>query len=656
MKAVFLPKPKKIEKFSSATTFTLNSTLNVFVNKAKVQDYIMDFFGYLWRNFKINLKITPIRDRDFKDEYEKGFFMLVTGDDGISDEFFEEFMVKVDSCPDQGYYLKVTTEAISIISSSIMGFFNAVMTFQQAGHHFTAEMDEESKKISILIPEFDIHDYPDLKLRAVHLDLKHQLHSLDYLKDHLRLLAKFKINAVIWEWEDKFPFKKRPEIKHPLAFTSSETAELMELCQMYGIESIPLVQTYGHLEFVLKLDKYKHLNEDQDKPFDPNHTLDICALHDDTIPFLEDIISDVMSYHPRSRFFHIGGDEVYTIGTCEKCKEFVEKHGGGDDIKGKSKLYIQHVNKIIKIVKGYGKIPMIWHDYLLKYPTFLDELDKDVVIVYWRYGKDKEREDFTKEIQLFKDKGFNVLAANSVRSDFQFAIPTYSVRFQNIHELNKALVSRPENISGTMATSWAVCRAPMETTVPGLLFFAENSWNVIDAPYSSDNLKEFTLQALHSFFLVPEERIPRHLDIILSLEKCTVPPHATGDLEELKSLLNDSIGTWTDLMSDARKGQSVIENIIHGLRLQVLKVEIYQKVDMILGLLDEYGDDNADLPSIEDFKQLISDMDDFLRGFELSKYKTKELYEKLIYDEEVEVGLEIRFGRPAKFLDQLVDG
>ena len=168
--------------------------------------------------------------------------------------------------------------------------------------------------------------------------------------------------------------------------------------------------------------------------------------------------------------------------------------------------------------------------------------------------------------------------------------------------------------------------------------------------------KEFANQALNNYFLVPREKIPDHLDIMVLLEKSTVPPRNSNDLASLKDLLNDAIDAWTGLMADAIQGKSVLENIIHGLRLQALKVEVYQKVDTVLGLLDNYGDEKADLPSLGGIKDLINVLDDFLKGFELIKYKTKELYEKLIYDEEVKIELGIRFDRPAQFLNNLKDG
>nr|MDO8112499.1 family 20 glycosylhydrolase [Candidatus Sigynarchaeota archaeon] len=647
MNLAFLPKPK--EYFPGNDSFHLHEGLNVFVNKAKVQDHVMHLFGFLWRNFKINMKITAIRDRDFKEEYENGLFLYMTSRVELSPEFPEIFTKALERLDGEGYALDVAADSIFIASRTMRGFFNGVLTFQQAGESFRLVKDEETKKNELFIPSFRVHDQPDLEMRAVHLDLKHQLHSLDYLKDYMRFLARFKINAIVWEWEDKFPYKKRPEIKHPLAFNHQETVELLELCHVYGIESIPLVQTYGHLEFVLKHEKYQHLKESKDAEEGLEHTLDICALHDETMPLIQDLIADLVSYHPSSRYIHIGGDEVYTLGTCKKCKAFIKEQGDGDEIRGKSKLYVMHMNRVAKIVKGFGKIPMMWHDYLLKYPACLDEMDKDVVVVYWMYGKDHNPADFSKDISMFKTMGFKVLVASSVNSDFQYALPNYDIRIQNIYELNKALVQTSGGNVGSLATNWAGCRAPIETSILATLFFAESSWNVGKKPYSKDELSGFGSVLLRSVFGIQEGHVKKHALAFPRLMESTTLPQKAAGLGTIDAMLGQSIDDWEKVLQDSSTGKNIASNIIHGLKLQRLKVQLFIFAKDIEHLFDQ-----EDLPPLNEIKSTIKDLERLSQEFELCKYKTKELYEKVMYDEEVSVELALRFGKPLDYIKKNV--
>ncbi|HME52093.1 MAG TPA: family 20 glycosylhydrolase [Candidatus Lokiarchaeia archaeon] len=649
MNVEFLPVPKEFHPGEGS--FQLRDSLNCFVNKAKVQDHVADFFGFLWRNFKINMKITAIRDRDFKDEYENGFFMYITAADELSPDFPSVLMQTLETIqPGDGYLLRVTNEAVFIVSKSMSGFFHGVVTFQQAGESFALKKDQATKKPVLEIPTMDINDFPDLEMRAVHVDLKVQLHSLDYLKNYVRLMARYKINAIVWEWEDKFPYKKHPDVKHPIAFNHDETADLMELCQVYGIECIPLVQTFGHLEFILKHEQYAHLKESRDMEHDPNRTLDICPLHEETLPLLQDMIADIVSYHPKSRFIHVGGDEVYTIGSCDKCKAFIEENGNGDEKVGKSKLYISHMNNIARIVKGFGKIPMIWHDYLLKYPDFIDDFDKDVVIVYWMYGKDKNPQDFAEEIKFFKEKGFKVLAASSVNSDFQFAIPNYDLRIQNIYELNRALGQIPEGNVGALLTNWPVCRAPIDTTLPGMLFFAENTWNIPAESYSAaDVANNFTIKLLKRLFLVRDNVIKKHVRAFSLLQASTTIPRLNTDLAALDSNLGDAIDSWEVLMTDANNGKNIVEAIIHGLKLQRFKIQVN-----ILGNIVLHEFDGDDLPTLESLKAVASNSEQLTRDMELLRFATKELYEKIMYDEEVGIELKLRFEKPLAYLKRVM--
>jgi hypothetical protein len=643
MKIEFLPVPKVINTGTGA--FRLHDGLNVFVNKAKVQDHVIDLFGFLWRNFKVNLKIVAIRDRDFKDEYEQGFFLYITGEEALPDSFSSMLADTLIRSQGEGYVLQVQAHSLFICSNTTRGFYNGALAIQQASDAFEVHKNPETGRIELVVPELDIQDHPDLELRAVHVDLKRQLHSLDYLKDYIRMLARFKVNAIVWEWEDKFPFKRRPEIKHPLAFNGQEASELVELCRAHGIEAIPLVQTYGHLEFVLKKDRYAHLKEDRKASYDPEHTLDACAMQDETMRLIEDMIADVVSYHHRSRYIHIGGDEVYTIGTCEKCKAYVAEHGHGDVGAGRSKLYIMHMNRVIKVVKGFGKIPMLWHDYLLKYPACIDELDKDAVVVYWMYGKDKSPADFANEIGFFKKKGFKVLVASSVNSDFQYAIPNYDLRLQNIYELNKALMQDPSASVGALATNWAGCRAPMETSVPAILFFADASWNARNEPYSKGIPLAFAPRLLRRLFSLRDDEIPKHARAISLLVESTTNLNRAPDLARVDGLLGEAIESWKGLVEAARSSRSVAENILHGLKLQRSKVQVLLLARHVERLFDV---DNP--PYLKDVVTLESDIKALAGEIELNKARTKALYEKVMYDEEVVEEIDLRFRKPASYL------
>lgn len=75
-----------------------------------------------------------------------------------------------------------------------------------------------------------------------------------------------------------------------------------------GLEVIPLVQTFGHLEFVLKNHKYADLREQQDD------LGSICPSNPDSLPLIKSIVDQVLELHPGIKMIHLGGDEVWKLG------------------------------------------------------------------------------------------------------------------------------------------------------------------------------------------------------------------------------------------------------------------------------------------------------------------------------------------------------
>lgn len=50
------------------------------------------------------------------------------------------------------------------------------------------------------------------------------------------------------------------------SYSKEDIKQLLELADNYKFEVIPLIQTFGHLEFFLKLKEFRHLREVDDFP------------------------------------------------------------------------------------------------------------------------------------------------------------------------------------------------------------------------------------------------------------------------------------------------------------------------------------------------------------------------------------------------------
>ena len=100
-----------------------------------------------------------------------------------------------------------------------------------------------------------------MEFRAIHVDLWFHLDRPWYYEHLFRQLARYKINAAVFEMEDKFPFSKHPILSAPGAMTREQVRQLTQTAKRYYIEVIPLVQTLGHTAFINKHAEFSGLRE-----------------------------------------------------------------------------------------------------------------------------------------------------------------------------------------------------------------------------------------------------------------------------------------------------------------------------------------------------------------------------------------------------------
>lgn len=268
-------------------------------------------------------------------------------------------------------YDLVITRAIQISSRSERGLFYGLQTVIEILRFYQSK-----------IPFQSIHDYPALSLRAIHLDLKAQMPTLAYLEDQIRDLTHYKINSVVVEWEDKFPFAGELAcIRHPSAFSVPEKDRFLETCWDHYLDVIPLIQSLGHFSYVLKHPEFAALLE-----FKPDKSREVmfCPSKAKTrvvIQKIHDQIMAGMGKHQECEFIHIGMDETYDLGSCAECKSKIQSLGDA----GKSKLFMDHLSWITQYYLEKGKRPIMWHDMLVRYPQYLSQLDKRIILCDWEY-------------------------------------------------------------------------------------------------------------------------------------------------------------------------------------------------------------------------------------------------------------------------------
>jgi hypothetical protein len=279
-------------------------------------------------------------------------------------------------------------------------------------------------------------------VKGFHLDMRIQVMKMDALKAFALKLSKSGINTLIMEWEGTYPFEKHPLIPNRYAYGRKEIISFIKYCSDLGIDVIPLQQSFGHVEYILRNDRYKDLREDQ-KDFSQ-----VCPLQTEQDKALfTDLYTELASTHT-SKYIHIGGDETYLLGHDERCRLKAAKEG-------KSKLYIDYIKMLCNIVIKLGKTPVLWADIALKYPEAIKLLPKSTVFIDWNYGWDMN--NFGNHQKLM-ESGYEIWGAPAIRSSpDNFFLTQWERHFKNIHDFIPAAAKL--GYKGIIMTSWSTSGA-----------------------------------------------------------------------------------------------------------------------------------------------------------------------------------------------------
>lgn len=215
--------------------------------------------------------------------------------------------------------------------------------------------------------------------RLVHFDLKGAPPKIDYLQQLIPLIVQLGGTGLLIEYEDMFPYdgvlKSIAATNH---YTRAEIRSLLKVAEAYKLEVIPLVQTFGHLEYALKLPQFSHLREN------PSVPQALCPSQNESFVLIQNLVDQIMSLHEGSKFLHIGCDEVFHMAECAICS-----------LKPKDDIFLSHVHRVASYVTSKYKVkPIIWDD-MLRHMTAaaLDDakLGDLVEPMVWVYAEDVYR-------------------------------------------------------------------------------------------------------------------------------------------------------------------------------------------------------------------------------------------------------------------------
>jgi hexosaminidase len=239
----------------------------------------------------------------------------------------------------EGYRLDITTEGITIESSTKAGLFYGIQTLLQL---CPPEIYAASAAaLPINIPCAHIEDSPRFAWRGLMLDVSRHFMPLSFVKKMIDLAAMLKFSRFHLHLVDdqgwRIEIKKYPKLTQVGAFREKtmtghldtfwenptyddtphggyyeqdELRDLVAYAAERHIEIIPEIEMPGHAQAAIAA--YPELGN-------LDHPIGVCTQwgiiehifnpSDETIAFLQDVLVEVMDIFP-SQFIHIGGDEA----------------------------------------------------------------------------------------------------------------------------------------------------------------------------------------------------------------------------------------------------------------------------------------------------------------------------------------------------------
>lgn len=321
--------------------------------------------------------------------------------------------------------------------------------------------------------DFDVSEKPRFETIGVMIDAsRNGVMTVDAIKRFLNYMALAGYNMLMMYTEDVYHVKSRKYFGY---MRGRYTYDELHECDLYardlGIEMIPCIQTYGHLEQYLKWSEADDVKDTASV---------LMAEEEATYKFIEDMIAAATAPFKSNRI-HIGMDEAWDMGRGK----YMNKKG----YKNPFEIFTNHLNRVIEITNKYNLKPMMWSDMFFRIssdghryydkntvipPEVIEKIPKEVQLVYWHYGEEPGCDGYMLDKHL--QTGRDVIFAGGLWT-WYLHLPEINYA---IKATNEALIEcKKRNIKEMMTTIWFNDNTEMDpfASLLGLWYTAEHCYN-----------------------------------------------------------------------------------------------------------------------------------------------------------------------------------
>ncbi len=292
--------------------------------------------------------------------------------------------------PPEGFEIRANTHNIIVWGQDEAGLTHGLMTLGSLAF---------AKSGQLCFPSGTMRDWPSMGWRGVHL-----FGGPDILAFHSqlaeRVLMPMRINHVVVECE-RTRWKSMPQLDNPLWNSTEDLKATFEMYRNKGIDPIPLIQSLGHMEWLLSNPQNSKFAVNPDVPY----TLDPRK------PGAQELIQTVWNEALlllKPKTVHFGLDEI-------------DNRGMVKDAATTTELWEKMVPNLGVYAARNGVQMMLWGDKCLAPSQAVDAahgddpanakrrrdaIPKGALIGDWHYKNDRNPDRFMMSMGLWKDEGF----------------------------------------------------------------------------------------------------------------------------------------------------------------------------------------------------------------------------------------------------------
>jgi hexosaminidase len=277
----------------------------------------------------------------------------------------------------EGYSLRVDRQGVEIRASKPAGLFYGVQTLLQL---MPAAGAEPAVTEFLAVPGVEITDRPRFPWRGMHLDVGRHVFPVEFVKRYIDLLARHKMNTFHWHLTEdqgwRIEIKRYPRLTEVGAwrteadgrryggfYTQAEVREVVAYALRQFVTVVPEIELPGHARAALAA--YPELSctgEALPVPATWGIFKDVyCAGNDETLTFLENILSEVTELFP-GPWIHVGGDECPKDRwqACPCCQTRRRQEG----LRSEAELQSWFIRRIEASLAARGKRLVGWDEIL----------------------------------------------------------------------------------------------------------------------------------------------------------------------------------------------------------------------------------------------------------------------------------------------------